>query len=267
MGGRAGVSVVEGVADTAEDYDLTFFNERRRRISRHYNFSFVGAGTCELHNTKSTGASTTVTAPILNLDTGAGTNKFNMAYEGPGGDIDPWSSTDLGQFGFWPREQYVSCLVGTTFISPPENPTDTQIIGIGLAVVYGSNPPWPIETPTPLSSDQHCVVYARTTDGAWFLYTDNGNEARVDALTGVTALDVTGFRGSRVEIFYVPETSISVSIDGVSGITLTGDDMIIGSEALIGHRAAGCFACSGSDAAGRVRGIFTNLQADIIRDR
>jgi len=209
---------------------------------------------------KNATASASNTAASFLLSTA---NKCEQRAERFGMDNDLFFFLSDGK-QFWQRKQYLSCFVVNNPGGYPLNPTVTQYVGVHLSagpIVI----PFP-DPPANTSSDCVVMVRARTTDGRWELYQDPGigfGDARIDVLTGVDPFD-TSFTGyaSRIEIYYEPD-SIRVAINGEIGLSLEGDDVVVGDEGSTRHVGAGCFVTSGTHLDGNTNAFFYDLLTDI----
>lgn len=249
-----------------------FLEGRRIRLTRSYNFAFVGdSSTCEIpFGQMSVGSTVLVTAPVLSLTTATGVNKIAERGENLNNTWDffrfrPQSSDPDGTPGYWGRPNYTSCIVmANVGGTPPSNSTATQFVG--MAQVIGDRPPpFPADTVT-FGGDAHVMLYARTSDGTWFLDVDTAADRTVTTLTGVEAFTPDGTDPDAIgffcEIEYEPLGTITAKINGIVGasITSTIDPTAMNQP----HKGAGVFVTSGTHASGVGRASFMCLTADTL---
>ncbi len=238
--------------------------ERLRRNARHYNFSYVGSGNVEINRgIMDVGSTALVVPPLLLLRTAAGANLTAERAEDLNNQVDPWQFS-IGGPAYYDRSQYLSCIVMPHLTAAPGNPTATQYIGVSI-ISPNNLGAWPVP-PASAGADPWITVYARTTDGQWFLRVDDGTASVEVALAGVppfTPDRTTDHHAFLVEITYEPLGPIVAYINGIEGGRVTSTIPTAGGL-ILPHQGAGVFVTSGSHAAGRNGGTFTDLYVEII---
>lgn len=204
----------------------------------------------------------TIHPPVVIVNTSVGgANKICEVAEWWGNDFEPTQFATAGG-PWWAMPQYAACIMNKGS-NVAVNPTATQYAGFALSSL-NATPPF-AAPPATTASDPGICVRARSTDGQWELVQDDLSTQRADVLVGVNPFDLTNAVASRVEIYYVPATLIQVYIDGTLGIALSGAQVLLGQNPQNSpHTGMACFVTSGTNAAGSMSCVFSDMMADII---
>jgi hypothetical protein len=98
------------------------------------------------------------------------------------------------------------------------------------------------------------------TDGQWEVVQDNLGVSQSNVLAGVDAFDPTQSFSSRVEVYYIPEATLQVYINGKLGYEGVP---IIAASANAPHTGMSVLVTSGTSAAGSLAARFADIYADI----
>lgn len=201
----------------------------------------------------------------LNTGTPAGADRLLQVSEAFGGEL--WQDTSAlvaidttTLANWWNSQHYVTATMGTS-VSSITSATATMYAGVELAT-YQTNLPFPTP-PTSVGGDQACHLRAKMNTGAWEVMQDDHNTQTVTALTGVPPF--AGDLGTyKMELIYTPGISLVAKINGYTGATITGSNLILDTDSAMPHLGAGIFVTSGTSGSGRLGMTFSAFTATMV---